>query len=467
MDAQYKKGFVYFICLVSAMGGLLFGYDWVVIGGAKPFYEPFFGITDNHTLQAVAMSMALLGCLFGATMAGMLADKYGRKRLLILAAFVFFFSSLATGMADRFSVFVIARLIGGVAIGLAADVSPMYIAEVAPTRVRGKLVTLNQLTIVLGILMAQIVNMFIAEPVPVDATAMDIAASWNGTMGWRWMFYAVCCPSLLFFIFVFFIPESPRWLMQKGHEGQAMKALRRIGNAGYATAECADYKKAGLASEGHGKGALKQLFSKKMRLVLAIGLVIAVFQQWCGINVIFNYAQEIFQAAGYGVSDILMNIVVTGIANLVFTFVAIFTVDKLGRKKLTLIGSLGLLVIYSILAYCYHIHASGIFMIVLVVCAIGLYAMSLGPIAWVLLSEIFPNAIRGVAMAVCTGALWIASFLLTYSFPFLNTGLGTGGTFMLYAFICLLGFLFTLRYIPETKGKSLEELEKELVKDEH
>ena len=191
MNAQYKKGFVYFICLVSAMGGLLFGYDWVVIGGAKPFYEPYFGITDDNTMRAVAMSVALLGCLVGAMIAGVLADKYGRKRLLIVAALVFFFSSLSTGMADYFVIFVISRFIGGIAIGLAADVSPMYIAEIAPRSVRGKLVSLNQLTTVLGILSAQIVNMLIAESVAPDATVADIAASWNGTMGWRWMFYFV------------------------------------------------------------------------------------------------------------------------------------------------------------------------------------------------------------------------------------------------------------------------------------
>ncbi len=467
MKTQYKKGFVYFICLVSAMGGLLFGYDWVVIGGAKPFYEPFFGIAHDNAMQAVAMSVALLGCLVGAMIAGALADKYGRKRLLIVAALVFFFSSLSTGMATVFTVFVVSRFIGGIAIGLAADVSPMYIAEIAPAHIRGKLVSLNQLTTVLGILAAQIVNMLVAEDVPVDATVADIAASWNGTTGWRWMFYAVCFPSFFFFVLVFFIPESPRWLMQKGHEQKAMDALQKIGNREYAIAECADYRESHTSAQKQAKGSLKQLFSKKMRLVLTIGLVIAVFQQWCGINVIFNYAQEIFSAAGYGISDVLMNIVVTGMANLVFTFVAIFTVEKLGRKKLVLIGAAGLLVIYSILAYCYFVHASGIFMIVLVVCAISLYAMSLGPVAWVLLSEIFPNAVRGVAMSVCTGALWIASFLLTYTFPFLNTGLGTGGTFLLYMVICLLGFLFTLKYIPETKGKSLEYLEKELVKDKN
>lgn len=459
----YNRGFVYFICLVSAFGGLLFGYDWVVIGGAKPFYEAYFDIADNETMQALMMSIALLGCLVGATMAGMLADRYGRKRLLIVAALVFLLSSWATGAAESVTVFIVARLVGGVAIGLAADLSPMYIAEVAPTQIRGKLVTLNQLTIVLGILGAQIVNMVIAEPVPADASTADICASWNGQWGWRSMFWAVCVPSGLFFLLALFIPESPRWLVSKRLNDRAYEVLKKIGGDEYAASELESYKPAGQESHGS-KEALKALFSKPMRNVLVIGLVVAMFQQWSGTNVIFNYAQEIFQAAGYGISDVLMNIVVTGIANLVFTFVAIFTVDRIGRKSLMMIGAAGLAGIYAILGLCYFMEFTGVVMIVLVVLAIGFYAMSLGPITWVLLSEVFPNRVRGVAMAVCTAALWIASFLLTYTFPFLNSGLGTGGTFMLYAVICLLGFLFAWRRIPETKGKSLEQLEKELIK---
>lgn len=459
---SYNKGFIYFICLVSAMGGLLFGYDWVVIGGAKPFYEVYFNIADDQGMQALAMSIALLGCLFGATMAGALADKYGRKNLLIIAALVFFVSSLATGAANAIVLFVFARFIGGIAIGLAADISPMYIAEVAPTSIRGKLVTLNQLTIVLGILGAQIINMLIAEPVPVNATTQDILASWNGQEAWRHMFWAVCVPSGLFFLFVLIIPESPRWLAQEGKVQKASQVLNRIGNEKYASDELANYMKS-ADKENHGNSALKLLFSKKMWPVLIIGIVVAMFQQWSGTNVIFNYAQEIFQAAGYGISDVLLNIVITGLANVVFTFVAIFTVEKLGRKTLMMIGAAGLAGVYAVLGLCYFFQVSGIMMIVLVVCAIALYAMSLGPITWVLLSEIFPNKVRGVAMAVCTAALWVASFLLTYTFPFLNKGLGTGGTFGLYAIICLAGFIFVLKRIPETKGKSLEQLENELV----
>lgn len=460
---KFNQIFIYFICLVSAMGGLLFGYDWVVIGGAKPFYEVYFNIAGNEGMQALAMSIALLGCLLGATMAGFLADKYGRKKLLIFSAFVFFASSWATGASTNIPAFIAARLIGGIAIGLAADLSPMYIAEVAPTHIRGKLVTLNQLTIVIGILGAQIVNMLIADPVPAEATAADILNSWNGQTGWRWMFWAVCIPSGAFFLLSMFIPESPRWLVSVKRYEQAKKVLASIGGEAYAQNELDNYAQANASSHSE-KGALSLLFSSKMRNVLVIGIVIAMFQQWSGTNVIFNYAQEIFQAAGYGISDVLMNIVVTGIANLVFTFVAIYTVERLGRKTLMLIGSLGLAGIYTLLGLSYFFEFKGFIMIVFVVLAIGFYAMSLGPITWVLLSEIFPNRVRGVAMAVCTAALWIASFLLTYTFPFLNSGLGTGGTFMLYAAICFFGFIFVLRRIPETKGKSLEKLEKELIK---
>lgn len=460
---KFNQIFIYFICLVSAMGGLLFGYDWVVIGGAKPFYEAFFDISGNEGMQALAMSIALLGCLLGATMAGFLADKYGRKKLLIFSAFVFFVSSWGTGASNNIPTFILARLVGGIAIGLAADLSPMYIAEVAPTHIRGKLVTLNQLTIVIGILGAQIVNMLIAEPVAAEATATDILNSWNGQSGWRWMFWAVCIPSGIFFLLSMFIPESPRWLVGAGQNEQAQKVLTSIGGTEYAKSELESYAKANTSAHSE-KGTLSLLFSSKMRNVLVIGIVIAMFQQWSGTNVIFNYAQEIFQAAGYGISDVLMNIVVTGIANLIFTFVAIYTVERLGRKTLMLIGSLGLAGIYTLLGLSYFFEFKGFIMIVFVVLAIGFYAMSLGPITWVLLSEIFPNKVRGVAMAVCTAALWIASFLLTYTFPFLNSGLGTGGTFMLYAAICFFGFIFVLRRIPETKGKSLENIEKELIK---
>lgn len=459
---QFNKTFTYFICLVSAMGGLLFGYDWVVIGGAKPFYELYFDIADSASQQGLAMTMALLGCLIGACTCGWLADRIGRKRLLIISAFVFLVSSLATGWFDQFDLFLGARFFGGVGIGIASGLSPMYIAEVAPTAIRGRLVSLNQLTIVFGILFAQIVNWKIAQPIPADFTPADIASSWNGQMAWRWMFWATAVPSALFFVLAFFIPESPRWLFMKGRKEQAMSILSRIGGADYAVNELSAFEEVNRQTSS--QGGLGMLFSRPMHRVLVIGVVVAVFQQWCGTNVIFNYAQEIFQSAGYSVGDVLFNIVITGVANVVFTFVAINTIDRLGRKTLMLIGAGGLCMIYAILGACYYFHITGFFMIVLVVAAIACYAMTLGPCTWVLLAEIFPGRVRAVAMGVSTFALWTGCSTLTYTFPLLNQSLGSYGTFWIYSVVCLLGFLFVSACLPETKGKSLEELERELVK---
>lgn len=447
---SYNKRFVYFICLVSAMGGLLFGYDWVVIGGAKIFYEQFFNIANNPAMQGLAMSIALAGCLIGALTSGILADKLGRKPLLLISALIFVVTAYGTGAFSDFNYFLAARFLGGIAIGIASGLSPMYIAEVAPTSIRGKLVSLNQLTIVIGILSAQVVNWLLAGD---DMT-------WNMKMAWRWMFWAAAFPALVFLLLASFIPESPRWLAMKGKKEKAMMTLTKIGGAEYATTEMKTFDAAAGQKE---QGGLKLLFSKPYRKVLLIGIIVAMFQQWCGTNVIFNYAQEIFQSAGYDVDNTFINIVVTGIANLVFTFVAIYTVDRLGRRALMLIGAGGLAGIYLILGICYYMQVSGILMVILVVLAIACYAMSLGPVTWVLLSEIFPNRVRAVAVATGTFALWVASFTLTYTFPFLNTSLGTSGTFWIYTVICVAGFLFFLFKLPETKGKSLEELEKELL----
>lgn len=462
---QFNQRFIYFICMVSALGGLLFGYDWVVIGGAKPFYEVYFGITGSPSQQGLAMSIALAGCLAGAMLAGNLADRLGRRPLLIISAVIFLVSAYATGAFNQFIPFLIARLVGGVAIGIASGLSPMYIAEVAPSHVRGKLVSLNQLTIVLGILGAQIVNYLIAEPMPAGMTEAP-ADSWNVLYGWRWMFWAEAFPAAAFLLLAFFIPESPRWLAMKGETKSALKILSEIGGAAYAQAELTAVEETERASKRHKKAGLWVLFSRPFHKVLLIGIVIAVFQQWCGTNVIFNYAQEIFSDAGYDLGEMLFNIVLTGITNVVFTFVAIYAVDRLGRKKLMLIGAGGLALIYLTLGCCYRMHVTGFFMVLLVVAAIACYAMTLGPVTWVLIAEIFPNRVRAIAVATCTFALWTASFTLTYSFPLLNASLGSYGTFWIYSLICAAGFLFFLYRLPETKGKSLEELEKELVDDE-
>lgn len=457
-----NRKFVYFICLVSAMGGLLFGYDWVVIGGAKPFYELYYQIDASPSQQGLAMTIALVGCLLGAMLCGTLADRIGRKKLLVVSALIFFFSAIATGIADKFNTFLLARFFGGIGIGVASGLSPMYIAEVAPSSVRGRLVSLNQLTIVLGILAAQITNWLIVDPIPAAFSSADIASSWNGQMAWRWMFWAAAFPAAVFCVMACLIPESPRWLAMKNREKDAFCILNKIGGEEYAQGELHAVQEA--QANDVSQAGLKTLFSKPYRKVLLIGVVVAFFQQWCGTNVIFNYAQEIFQSAGYAIGDVLFNIVVTGIANVLFTLVAIRTVDKWGRKALMKLGAGGLCVIYLILGVCYFFQITGVFMIVLVVAAIACYAMTLGPVTWVLLAEIFPNRVRAVAVATSTFALWVGSATLTYTFPLLNVALGSYGTFWIYSAVCLAGFLFVCLNLPETKGKSLEELEKELIK---
>jgi len=457
-----NKSYVFGISMVSAMGGLLFGYDWVVIGGAKPFYERFFDINNLPALQAWAMSSALIGCIAGALLSGMLSDRYGRKLPLIIAALLFTVSALGTGLVSDFNLFIVFRIVGGVGIGLASALSPMYIAEVAPANMRGGFVSLNQFTIVVGILAAQIINMLIAEKVPADATDIYIKESWNGQIGWRWMFMAEAVPAILFFILVMLVPESPRWLVKAGRADKALPTLTRIGGAEYARNEIENIRE--TLNDSSEKVNWHELIKKSYRPILIIGVFLAVFQQWSGLNTVFNYADEIFRAAGYGVSDTLFNIVITGSVNLVFTLVAMFTVDKWGRKKLMLFGAAGLAITYILLGSVYFFELKGVAVLSLVVIAIGVYAMSLAPVVWVILSEIFPNRIRGAAMALATFALWVACFILTYTFPLLNASLGASGTFWVYAAICLISFVFLMKKLPETKGKSLEELEKELMK---
>lgn len=431
MMQAFNKTFTYFICLVSAMGGLLFGYDWVVIGGAKPFYELYFGIADSPLMQGVAMTSALIGCLLGALVAGAAADRYGRKPLLMVSAVLFTVSAVATGLFNDFTLFNIARFVGGMGIGVASALAPMYIAEVSPADIRGRMVSLNQMTIVLGILAAQVVNMLLARD-----TAVEENMAWNVAWGWRWMFWAETLPAALFLLLSFFIPESPVYLRLKAEPSS--------------TGRTAD-------------GGLDELFQHKYGRVLLLGLVIAVFQQWCGTNVIFNYAQEIFVSAGFDVDGMFINIVITGVANVIFTILALYTIEKWGRRTLILLGAGGLGVIYLVLGTCYFLGMTGVLMVSLVVAAISVYAMTLGPVTWTLLAEIFPHRVRGIAMATCTFALWVGCCTLTFSFPSMNAALGSSGTFWIYSVICMGAFLFLFRNCPETKGKSLEQLEKELV----
>jgi len=451
--------YLWLICLVAALGGLLFGYDWVVIGGAKPFYEAYFGVHDP-AMSGWLMSSALIGCIAGAMCAGMLADRYGRRPALIVASILFVVSAIGAAAANGASMFAVFRIIGGIGIGLASGLSPLYIAEVSPAASRGRLVAVNQLTIVVGVLLAQLVNLWIARPVPPHMDAVALLQSWNVQHGWRWMFLCGGLPALFFLLLALTIPESPRWLSRRGRDEQAKAVLERIGGADYARDVLAAIRTAHDVRPGHAGRA--SLLAPEVRPILVIGVVLAVFQQWCGINVIFNYAQDIFASAGFDVNDALKSIVATGAVNLVFTVLALRLVDSLGRRRLMLIGAGALAGIYALIGGAYAMHVMGLPVLLLVLAAIAVYATTLAPVTWVLLAEIFPDRIRAQAVALGVFSLWTACFVLTYTFPWLNARLGAAGSFWTYGLICACGFVFILRRVPETAGVTLEAMEARL-----
>jgi len=449
--ADINLRYVWSIAFIAALGGLLFGYDWVVIGGAKAFYEVYFHLT-SEALVGWANSCALLGCFAGSLLAGPAADRFGRKKLLILSALLFALSSVFTGWAHSFAAFIAWRITGGVAIGLASNVSPMYIAEISPAQWRGRLVSLNQLAIVIGILAAQLANWRIAETVP---NGIVLATSWNAQFAWRWMFTAVAVPAVMFLCSAPFIPESPRWLVARANSNTALDVLRRIGGQRYAHSELTVIQNS-LAAP-HENTGWRELLSSHGRKLLAIGAALAVLQQWSGINILFNYAQEVYRSAGYGVSEILFNIVITGAINLIFTIVAMLLVDRFGRRRLMIFGCVAIGASHLAAGIAYRSHAQGAWVLVLTLCAIAFYAMSLAPVTWVLITEIFPNRMRASAVSVSVATLWVASFLLTYSFPLLNQAIGTSGAFLIYAAICFTGAAFVFVAVSETSGRSLED----------
>lgn len=462
MTARFNLAYVWGISLVAAMGGLLFGYDWVVVGGAKPFFEESFGLTTAAEV-GWANSCALAGCLAGSIVTGALSDRFGRKPLLVAAALLFAGSSVLTGWAGSFGAFVAWRITGGVAIGMASSLSPMYIAEVAPAHLRGRLVAVNQLTIVIGILGAQVVNWIIATRLQFPgATDVEAArAAWNVASGWRWMFTAVAIPSLAFLAGALVVPESPRWLLTRGRRDRARRVLARIGGETYAASEAAEIERT-LAPAAAGRSELKALLEPKVRSVVLVGVALAVLQQWSGINSIFNYAEEIYRSAGYGIGAVMFNIVITGAINLLFTLVAIAMVDRAGRRTLMLAGCAAIGVSHLLLGAAYAAGLQGLPVLVFTLCSLGAYALSLAPVTWVLIAEIFPNRVRGAAVSVAVSALWAACFVLTFAFPLLQRSAGIAATFWMYAAVCFAGFVFVRAKVPETKGRTLEQIERDL-----
>jgi MFS transporter, SP family, xylose:H+ symportor len=461
--ATRVTGYVWGIAVIAALGGLLFGYDWVVIGGARQFFEIYFHL---GTAAAVgwANSCALIGCFLGSLIAGPVGNRHGRKPVLLISAVLFAISSVLTGWAFSFTAFIVWRIVGGVAIGLSSNISPLYIAEVSPASHRGRLVSLNQFAVVIGILLAQIVNWQIAAPVPEHASTDVLLATWNVQLGWRWMFTAVAFPAIVFLLASFAIPESPRWLLLRGRTEQALQVLRKIGGSEKYASEESQAISIALRDEGTQDVSWLGLLQPGVRTILLVGIMLAVLQQWSGINILFNYAEEVFRTAGLGANQIFVDIVVTGTINLIFTLIAMVFVDRLGRRPLMLYGCIGIGLSHLLAGFAYHTGQKGIPVLILTLCAIACYATTLAPLTWVLIAEIFPNRLRslGVSAAVC--ALWISSFALTYSFPFINRSLGSAGTFFTYGVICLGGAIFVFFLVPETKGRTLEELESKAIR---
>ena len=434
-----KPYYLYLICLIATMGGLMFGFDIAIISGAVPFIQPYFGW--NELQLGWGVSSLLVGAIIGAFGSGVLTDKFGRKSILIIVALFFAVSCAVTAIATSSTLFITARLFGGLAVGAASVLSPMYVAEVAPAKSRGMLVAIYQLTIVLGILCSYTINYWLHD---VDNN-------------WRWMFATGVVPSVLFFVGLFFIPESPRWLFKAGRDEESLKVLINIGGESLAKAEIIE-----IAESLKGNSAsvsIGELFKPSSRKVMLVGFFLAIFVQISGINTIVDYAPKILLAAGVEIQSALLQTSLLGLINFLFTFVAILFIDKIGRRPLYLIGSMGMVVTLLLLAVSFYLKMDGMFILICIMLFIAFFASCIGPVFWTLVSEIFPNRIRGKAVAFASFTQWLFNFFVVLLFPHFLASIGGAATFLFLALMSLLQWLFTYLYVPETKGKSLEEIE--------
>ena len=436
-----STGYVYLIAAVAALGGLLFGFDTAIINGALVFLKKDFGLTDAQT--ELAASSILFGAVVGAAIAGWLTDRYGRRRLLFGAALLFTLSAIAAALPRTLTEFMVARLAGGIAIGVASLLVPLYIAEISPARIRGKLVTLNQLAIVSGILLAYVASYYLA------GLGLGLAA-------WRWMFAAAAVPSLLFMVTLLLVPESPRWLLGRGRAVEALGTLTRLNGPAAAAAEAAEIQ-AALADE---QGEAASLSQPRLRRPLRIAVVLAVLQQVTGINTILYYGSIIFtEHSGQSASSAIGANALIGGINFAGTIVALFVIDRVGRKPLLLFASGGMALALGALVVGLQLHAPGPWLLGLIMLYVACFAVGLGPGVWVVITEIFPNAVRGRAASLATVALWVACTLISFTFLSLVKAAGLAGAFGLYAILSALTFIFVWRAVPETKGRTLEEIE--------
>jgi len=442
-SAGIHAGYVLSISFISALGGYLFGFDFAVIAGALPFLRGAFALSPWW--EGFLTGTLALGCIAGCLLAGVISDRFGRKIGLMLAALIFAVSSLGMALAPGLGAFVSMRFAAGLGVGMASMLSPLYIAEISPAAVRGRNVAINQLTIVIGILVTNLANYKLAQ---------------LGDESWRWMFGSGAVPALFFLAGVCWLPESPRWLLKAGRPAQAKNVLAKIGDAMFVETTFSDIAQ---SLENAAAPSFRAVFEKKVRPAVVVGVALAVFQQLCGINVVFNYTSTIFESVGANLDRQLLETVAIGLVNLVFTVVAMWQVDRLGRRPLMLFGSIGLGVTYLVISLLLQHRAPPGWVSVFVLSAIAIYATSLAPVTWVLISEIFPNHIRGLASSVSIVSLWAAYFVLVFTFPVLAKSIGTYGPFYLYAAICLFGFWFIRGHVRETKGRTLEEIERQLV----
>lgn len=430
------------ICFVAALGGLLFGFDTAVISGTVGFLQTEFEL--SAAMKGWVASSALVGCFLGALAAGTLSDRFGRKKVMLLSAFFFTISAIGCGLAHTALQLVLARLVGGLGIGIASLISPLYIAEISPPHIRGRLVALQQLAIVLGILGAFYSNSLILH------TGLSDAAKW------RWMFAVGAFPAVVFFLLILVVPESPRWLSKQGLDAAARAILVRVAGEDAAQTELAQIREA-LAHEG---GSFADLLKPGLRRALFVGVTLAILTQVTGINAIMYYAPEIFKQAGSVAAAAYNDTVWIGLTNLVFTLISMTVVDHLGRKPLLLIGAACMGLALLGVGYAFHTHAEGKGLLLGVLAYVGSFAVSMGVVGWVVISEIYPTRTRGRAMAVATSAVWGACFLVSQTFPILVEQVGSAATFWTYGALCVVAIAFVWRFVPETKGRSLEEIER-------
>lgn len=444
-NAQLNMKYVTLIAIIGAVGGLLFGFDTAVVSGAVGFLQDRFGLGDFGAGWAV--SCLIIGCIVGAISTGWLSDRFGRKKVLIVAAALFVVGSIGTALPDTFTGYVVARMVSGLGIGITSTLCPLYNAEIAPARYRGRLVALNQLAIVTGIFLTYFANSGIAS---YGSDAWDIAN------GWRWMFGVGAIPGLIFMGLLFLVPESPRWLIKQGKPEKALGILLRIHGEEAAKQEVLEIKE----SFKQQSSSFRELFKPGLRLAMFVGIGLAILQQVTGINAILYYAPEILKQTGAGTNAALIQTIMVGFTNMVFTLVSIWLIDKAGRKALLLTGTAIMTVCLGLIGLLFHTgHSSGYFVLVLILVYTAAFSISLGPVVWVMLSEIFPNRVRGLATSVASMFLWAADYAVSQSFPPLLSWAGSAATYWIFGAMSVVTVFFTIVFVPETKGRTLEQME--------